>query len=174
MCLGNICRSPTAEAVFRAVVQKKGLADSFDIDSCGTGGGSSSWYQQGGFSYHEGDEADPRMTSVASKRGVRLTSRSRPLKPGDFKRFDVILGMENKNVVEIEKAAKHWQVLSPEAKDKIGLLPTYCQKEKCSAVPDPWYDGSEEAFNKVLDLVEDACEGLVEDLCLKHGLTPKA
>ena len=61
---GNICRSPTAEAMFRAVVERNGLTDRFDIDSCGTGGGSPSWYREGGFSYHEGDESDPRMTAT--------------------------------------------------------------------------------------------------------------
>ena len=61
---GNICRSPTAEAMFRAVVERNGLTDCFDIDSCGTGGGSPSWYREGGFSYHEGDESDPRMTAT--------------------------------------------------------------------------------------------------------------
>lgn len=115
VCLGNICRSPTAEAMFRAVLEKNGLADKFEIDSCGTGGGSSNWYkvtifpilfpsllvfhslglngtffislpstQPGGFSYHEGDASDPRMLRTAAKRGVKLTSFSRPLRPRDL------------------------------------------------------------------------------------------
>lgn len=133
----NICRSPSAEAVFRAVVERAGLASQFEIDSCGTGapwstapsdhchsllpqrccslplcplrsrrllrnalcrthtlpgGGSSNWYLPGGFSYHEGDPSDPRMTAVAAKRGVTLTSRSRPLVPADLSTFDVVLG----------------------------------------------------------------------------------
>lgn len=67
-----------------AVVERAGVADQFEIDSCGTGGGSSNWYLPGGFSYHEGDPADSRMTATARKRGVNLTSRSRPLKPQDL------------------------------------------------------------------------------------------
>jgi hypothetical protein len=68
---GNICRSPTAEAVFRSVVERKGLADQFDIDSCGTGGGAASWYKAGGHSYHEGDPSDSRMMK-AGEEGLQL------------------------------------------------------------------------------------------------------
>ena len=75
---GNICRSPTAEAMFRAVVERNGLTDRFDIDSCGTGGGSPSWYREGGFSYHEGDESDPRMTAT----GEREFPQARPAMAG--------------------------------------------------------------------------------------------
>jgi hypothetical protein len=70
---GNICRSPTAEAVFRSVVERKGLADQFDIDSCGTGGGAASWYKAGGYSYHEGDPADARMMK-AGEDGLQLST----------------------------------------------------------------------------------------------------
>lgn len=80
----------------------------FDIDSCGTGGGSPDWYMEGGFSYHEGDESDPRMTRAAVGRGVRLTSRSRPLKPSDLSEFDYILGMDASNIAAIKRAAKYW------------------------------------------------------------------
>ena len=109
VCLGNICRSPTAEAVFRSVVEGAGAAADFDIDSCGTGGGSSNWYQAGGFSYHEGDPADGRMTQAAKVRGHDLTSRSRPLVPADFQRFDAIVAMDSNNVAAIKRAAEHWK-----------------------------------------------------------------
>jgi protein-tyrosine phosphatase len=100
-CTGNICRSPTAEATFRALAERAGRAADFDIDSCGTGGGNPSWYQTNGFSYHEGDPADRRMTAAAHKRGVTLTSVSRPLKPCDFERFQYVIAMDEKNRADI-------------------------------------------------------------------------
>mmetsp|Transcript_760 Transcript_760/g.1831 ORF Transcript_760/g.1831 Transcript_760/m.1831 type:complete len:275 (+) Transcript_760:83-907(+) len=176
VCLGNICRSPTAEAVFRAAVERRGLADKFDIDSCGTGGGNPDWYKpvgEGsscGWSYHEGDPADARMTAVAKERGVTLTSRSRPLRQDDFKRFDYILGMEESNIRETRKGAAFWGVLNGKAESKIGSLPSYCRKQKVNRVPDPWYEGSRESFEMVLDLVDDACEGLLDEICEKYGI----
>lgn len=80
----------------------------FTIDSCGTGGGSPDWYMPGGFSYHEGDAADSRMRAAASGRGVKLTSRSRPLKPADLAEFDYIVGMDASNLVAIRRAAEYW------------------------------------------------------------------
>ena len=87
---GNICRSPTAEAMFRAVVERNGLTDRFDIDSCGTGGGSPSWYREGGFSYHEGDESDPRMTAT----GEREPPQARPAMSGRKQRISISLAEE--------------------------------------------------------------------------------
>mmetsp|Transcript_51513 Transcript_51513/g.122497 ORF Transcript_51513/g.122497 Transcript_51513/m.122497 type:complete len:275 (-) Transcript_51513:55-879(-) len=174
VCLGNICRSPTSEAVFRAVVERRGLAEYFDIDSCGTGGGNANWYQAGGFSYHEGDPADPRMTAAAKKRDVLLTSCSRPLRKEDYDRFDSILGMEAKNIVAAQTAGRHWGISEEVMSQRLDLLPRYCKKTQCQAVPDPWYIGTEEAFNNVLDLVEDACEGLLDELCTVHGISVPA
>ncbi|CAM9951516.1 unnamed protein product [Choristocarpus tenellus] len=93
VCLGNICRSPSAEAVFKDVTAKNGAQDEFYIESCGTGGGSSNWYKDGGFSFHEGDPPDARMTAAAAKRGVKLGGTSRPLRPQDLDDFDLIVGM---------------------------------------------------------------------------------
>lgn len=93
VCLGNICRSPTAEAVFTTVAERRGVADTMTIDSCGTGGGSPDWYREGGWSYHEGDAADARMRDHALRRGITLTSRSRPLTPQDLTTFDFIVAM---------------------------------------------------------------------------------
>jgi protein-tyrosine phosphatase len=78
--LGNICRSPTAEAMFRAVVERNGMKDKFDIDSCGTGGGSPDWFLEGGFSFHEGDESDPRMTTTGEGQGQNGGLRVKRLK----------------------------------------------------------------------------------------------
>lgn len=168
VCLGNICRSPTAEAMFRAVAERAGVADRFDIDSCGTGGGASGWFKPGGFSYHEGEAADPRMTAAAAKRGVRLTSRSRPLVPGDFARFKYIVGMDGSNMRAIATAADYWaangskDVPPPdEVKGRVSLMTQYCTKFKgATEVPDPYYGGAQ-GFETVLDLLDDACTGLL-------------
>jgi len=161
VCLGNICRSPTAEAVLRKLAQDKGLR--VEIDSCGTGGGSDNWYKPDGFSYHEGEPSDERMSTAAKKRGIRLTSRSRPLRPDDFDRFDLVIGMEEKNRQEIFRAARAWGRLD-EAVRKTVLMTDYCREYgDVTAVPDPYY-GGQKGFEKVLDLLEDACEGLLQKL----------
>ena len=142
---GNICRSPTAEAVFKAVVKRSNVQDEFFIDSCGTGGGNEDWYfhytpvsqlllfalhmpqiamrcmqqtfatfrykveTKDGWAYHVGDDADERMTAAAQKRDIHLTSKSRPLEPEDFQKFDFIVGMDDENIKAIKKAAAHWK-----------------------------------------------------------------
>lgn len=108
VCLGNICRSPAAEAVFRGVVTQKGEAARFRVDSCGTGGGNPDWYCAGGWSYHEGEKADARMAKEARKRGFELTSRARPLKLQDLSDFDHIICMEDKNREAVLEAAEAW------------------------------------------------------------------
>ncbi|KAG7670167.1 hypothetical protein Ndes2526B_g06569 [Nannochloris sp. 'desiccata'] len=175
VCLGNICRSPSAEAVFQATVEKRGVADQYSIDSCGTGGGSSNWYLDGGFSYHEGDNADSRMTRVAATRGVKLTSLSRPLTPEDLEDSDLIIGMDAANLAAIRRAGQYWQKegrLNPETEasweKKVGLMTEYLNedgkfKNKFNEVPDPYY-GGEKGFELVLDLLEDACDGLLDTL----------
>lgn len=180
VCLGNICRSPTAEAMFRAVAEREGVADKFDIDSCGTGGGNPSWYKPGGYSYHEGDAADPRMTAAASKRGVRLTSRSRPLQPSDFKRFKYIVGMDANNMRAILTAADFWasngssdQVPAlNEVRDQVTLMTKYCSDKYKGAteIPDPYYGGPQ-GFETVLDLLDDACTGLLHSIQEQEGET---
>ena len=225
VCLGNICRSPTAEAVFRSVVERKGLADKFDIDSCGTGGGSANvsasccgcfrsarkrgrrwrasgfsfhlshtqaclpplhhtpnqtlqWYRPGGFSYHEGDAADPRMTAAASKRGVALTSRSRPLTPEDWAsgRFSHVVCMDGNNVRAVEAAVQYWKGSGQLDKaaaaaapapppPRLSLMtdwaPAGSKAKKLGSVPDPYYGGGD-GFDMVLDLLDEAAEGLLE------------
>lgn len=164
VCLGNICRSPAAEAVFRARVAARDDV-AMDVDSCGTGGGSSTWYRDGGFSYHEGDGADSRMQRVASARGYKLTSRSRPLRPEDFAEFDVIVGMDASNLESIDIARRHWGVGEPGAEGvaKVALLSTFSSDEsfRGRAVPDPYY-GGEFGFEHALDLIEGACDGLID------------
>lgn len=149
VCLGNICRSPTAEGIFRHKVNEKGLADKFFIDSAGT----SAW--------HKGEPPDSRSTYYASLRGYELKGSSRPVLESDFEDFDLILAMDAKNEFDLKKEApkKHHK--------KIKMITSYCkihQPEKYpEGVPDP-YKGGESGFNLVLDLIEDSCEELFKEL----------
>ncbi|GMG98466.1 hypothetical protein Nepgr_000306 [Nepenthes gracilis] len=154
VCLGNICRSPAAEGVFRDLVKKKGLDSKFNIDSAGT------------IDYHEGNLADPRMRSAAKKRGIEITSISRPIVPSDFIDFDVILAMDKQNRGDILEAFDRWKErdnLPAEAYKKVKLMCSYCKKHNEVEVPDPYYGGSQ-GFEKVLDLLEDACESLLDSI----------
>eukprot|EP00667_Euglena_gracilis_P016430 EG_transcript_17183 len=170
VCLGNICRSPSAEAVFKTVVDRDGLSDKFEIDSCGTGGGSANWYKPTGFSYHEGECADSRMQKAAAERGIRLTSRSRPLRPQDLEHFDYIIGMDQSNLDNIREAAEHWRKegcfpeIPADYGKKLSLLTDYLLdnhfKQRYDSVPDPYYGGPQ-GFQVVLDLLLDACQGLL-------------
>jgi protein-tyrosine phosphatase len=152
------------------------------------GGGSGDWYKEGGFSYHEGDAADSRMRSAASKRGIAVTSRSRPLTPRDFEEFDVIVAMDAANKAAIARAKEHWiskgklkvetsseqgkgseeEEEEEELRAKVVMMTDFLRNEKLvkladGAVPDPYY-GGDKGFETVLDLLEDACEGLLEEL----------
>ncbi|TMW55986.1 hypothetical protein Poli38472_008634 [Pythium oligandrum] len=164
VCLGNICRSPAAEGVFRAIVEREAgeRAASYRIDSCGTGGGNPGWYQEGGWSYHTGESSDSRMKKEAKKRGYNLTSRARTLTPKDIEEFDYLICMEDKNRTAVLEAAEAWggAPLRALAKEKTKMMTAYCTKfTDVKRVPDPWYEGG---FDHVLDLLEDACEGLYQ------------
>ncbi|KAG6417294.1 hypothetical protein SASPL_119448 [Salvia splendens] len=155
VCLGNICRSPAAEGVFRHLVKERGLDSKLRIDSAGT------------INYHEGDQADPRMRASSKKRGIEITSISRPIKPSDFRDFDLILAMDNQNREDILGAFERWRhretLLPADAADKVRLMCSYCKRHDETQVPDPYYGGSQ-GFEKVLDLLEDACESLLENI----------
>ncbi|KFK33892.1 hypothetical protein AALP_AA5G074300 [Arabis alpina] len=154
VCLGNICRSPAAEGVFRDIVKKRGLDSKFNIDSAGT------------IDYHEGNMADARMRSAAKRRGVEITSLSRPIKASDFTEFDLILAMDEQNKEDILKAFNVWKGrvnLPPDADKKVKLMCSYCKKHNDKYVPDPYYGGAQ-GFEKVLDLLEDACESLLDSI----------
>ncbi|CAL5220231.1 g2207 [Coccomyxa viridis] len=178
VCLGNICRSPTAEAVFRAVVERAGMQNHFVIDSCGTGGGNPDWYKDKGWAYHEGDPSDQRMLAAAAKRGVCLTSRSRPLRPEDMTTFDYILGMDFENNATIQVAADYWlargKPVPSKYREKVQLMCRYLdstgQFKGVMEVPDPYYGGAK-GFELVLDLLEEACEGLLQHI-REHDLSP--
>ena len=145
VCLGNICRSPSAEAVFKAVVEKEGVGKNFEIDSAGTGG------------WHVGRPADKRMQSHASKRGYNLTSIARQFNPdSDFEYFDMIIAMDDENVLALQSLARDENDLK-----KIHKMTDFSKEWSYQEVPDPYY-GGEEGFELVLDLLEDATKGLLE------------
>jgi protein-tyrosine phosphatase len=145
VCMGNICRSPSAEAVFTGMVKSKGLAGKFEIDSAGTGG------------WHVGKPADKRMQKHAVKRGLNLTSIARQFDPDhDFDHFDLIIAMDDENVAELRSLARHDHDIK-----KIHKMTDFSKEWRYTEVPDPYY-GGEEGFELVLDLLEDACEGLLE------------
>ncbi|PIN25406.1 Protein tyrosine phosphatase [Handroanthus impetiginosus] len=154
VCLGNICRSPAAEGVFRHLVKEKGLDSKFYIDSAGT------------INYHEGNQADPRMRAASKKRGIEITSISRPIRPSDFRDFDLILAMDRQNRGDILEAFERWRHREPlpvDADKKVQLMCSYCKRHDETEVPDPYYGGLQ-GFEKVLDLLEDACESLLEKI----------
>lgn len=144
VCMGNICRSPSAEAVMNKIIAENGLKEKIFCDSAGT------------IDYHEGEEADPRMKEHAKKRGIFLTSIARKIMPEDIDKFDVILAMDNDNLSYIKNMFNNEKY-----SNKIKLITDFCS-QNCSAreVPDPYYGGPE-AFEYVLDLLEDACNGLL-------------
>jgi len=145
VCLGNICRSPSAEAVFRGLVKDAGVEDRFEIDSAGT----SAW--------HAGEPADERMQIHAQKRGYKLTSISRKFDPeADFNHFDMIIGMDDENFETLKRMARNRDDLH-----KIYKMTDFRKEWNYTEVPDPYY-GGDEGFELVLDLLEDSCEGLLE------------
>jgi protein-tyrosine phosphatase len=146
VCWGNICRSPSAEAVFRGLVEKAGLSNAIKCDSAGT------------ISAHSGEPADARMRKHAIRRGYRLDSISRIIEPDDFDRFDYVVAMDYKNIHDLKHFARNDSDLA-----KISKMTDYCTRYKNSSVPDPYY-GGDEGFELVLDLLEDACQGLLNQL----------
>lgn len=145
VCLGNICRSPSAEAVFTGLVDKNGLTGKYEIDSAGIGG------------WHVGEPADKRMQKHAVKRGYDLTSIGRQIDPeADFDRFDMIVAMDDENVTALKKLARNQDDLK-----KIHKMTDFSKVWGYNEVPDPYY-GGDEGFELVLDLLEDACQGLLE------------
>lgn len=145
------------------VLKERALSPPFFVDSCGTGGGSPSWYLPDGFSHHRGDPADPRMREAANARGLNLTSVSRPLEPGDFDKFEVIVAMDGDNLEAIEEARAFWKI--PPDNARIVLMSQFSPDEsfRGKAVPDPYWSGPK-GFDYALDLIQGACEGLADHL----------
>lgn len=147
VCSGNICRSPTAEAVLRARLASAGLDAAVQVDSAGTQ------------DYHRGSAPDPRAVARASARGYDLQGlRARPLVAEDFDRFDLLLGMDRGHLDQMSRRCP------PDGLGRIGLLMQYAPGlADGDEVPDPYY-GSLAGFDQVLDLVEPACDGLLQAL----------
>lgn len=152
VCLGNICRSPTAHGVFSDLVDRRDLSARIAVDSAGTG------------SWHIGRPPDSRATSAALGRGYDLSSlRARQVSPSDFKDFDYVLAMDRDNLRVLE-------TMKPDNySGHLGLFLHFASDVGISEVPDPYY-GGDEGFEQVLDLIESASEGLLADIVQRHGL----
>jgi protein-tyrosine phosphatase len=148
VCLGNICRSPTAEAVLRALAAREAPELDLEVDSAGTAG------------YHIGEPPDPRTRQAAARRGYDLGAlRARIVEPADFERFDLILAMDRDHHSILLRMAQ------PSAAPKLKLVMSYARRFKEEEVPDPYYGGPR-GFERVLDMLEDAAQGLLESLRL--------
>ena len=146
VCLGNICRSPTAEVVFRAVAARQAPEMVLEIDSAGTAG------------YHVGELPDRRTREAAARRGYDLSAlRARVIEPRDFERFDLILAMDRENLRALERRAP------AHARERLRLFLEFAPEAGISEVPDPYYGGPN-GFEDVLDLIEAAARGLLEHL----------
>lgn len=146
VCLGNICRSSTAEGVMLHLIKEAGLEKEFVIDSAGI------------LSYHQGELPDSRMRAHAARRGYQLVHRSRPVRTEDFYNFDLIIGMDDRNIDDLKEKAP-----SMEEWKKIHRMTEYCTRIPADHLPDPYYGGAE-GFEYVLDVLEDACAGLLTSL----------
>ena len=149
VCMGNICRSPTAEVVLRNYIKNNGLGDLVEVDSAGTHG------------YHVGEAPDTRTQRAAALRGYNLSQlRARKVARQDLDYFDLILAMDKSNLDNLKRLA------SPEQYERIKLFMEYAPNFDDEEVPDPYY-GLGHGFDLVLDMVEDASQGLVGSLKLK-------
>lgn len=151
VCMGNICRSPSAEGVFRHVLARRAPHLQIDVDSAGT------------HDYHVGEAPDARALSAARRRGIDISSlRARRVAKEDFERFDLILAMDEENLLELQRrtqAVYH---------ERIRLMMEYAPNTGRRAVPDPYY-GGEQGFEDVLDLLEEAADGLIDSLLEGRG-----
>jgi low molecular weight protein-tyrosine phosphatase len=146
VCLGNICRSPTAEAVFRAVAAREAPELEIEVDSAGTAG------------YHIGEPPDIRARQAASRRGYDMSPlRARIVEPRDFEEFDLILAMDRENLSVLHRRAP------AHSRDRVRLLLEFAPNAVVTEVPDPYYGGPN-GFEEVLDLVEAAAQGLLHHL----------
>ena len=146
VCMGNICRSPTAEGVFRYVVKQRGLSDQIEIDSAGT------------HAYHIGEGPDSRSQSTALSRGVNLSAqRARKVEGSDFNRFDYVIAMDRSNLENLKNVQQKGQPA------KLHLFMEFADTWDNQEVPDPYYGGAN-GFDQVFDMVQSASEGLLEHI----------
>ncbi|MFC5049709.1 low molecular weight protein-tyrosine-phosphatase [Rubritalea spongiae] len=144
VCLGNICRSPAGENIFRHTVQQADIADQWEIDSAGT----EAW--------HTGKGPDPRMTKTLQSRSIEVTGKARQIQAHDLEDFDLILTMDDENFSNVSK-------LDPQKlyADKIKKFTSFCRQHSETEVPDPYY-GGQDGFELVVDLLEDGCSAIIE------------
>lgn len=144
VCMGNVCRSPTAEGVLRHKAALRGLSKSVEVASAGT------------HAHHVGSPPDPRSQAHAARRGYDLSrQRARQFKAVDFANFDLVLAMDHENLEALDERCPE------EHRDKVGLLMRFARRHAVEAVPDPYYGGPN-GFELVLDYIEDACDGLID------------
>jgi len=144
VCMGNICRSPAAEIIFRKQVAEAGRSEEFEIDSAGTLG------------EHQGEPPDSRMAAALERHGYTVTGRARKIKADDLAHFDLIVTMDEDNLATaraMDPAGRHH--------DKIRPLVGYCSMHRAERVPDPYY-GGQRGFEQVIGLLEDGCAGILE------------
>lgn len=146
VCLGNICRSPLADTIMHSLVEKRGCAENYEIDSAGI------------LDYHVGESADPRMIFHAHRRGYMITHHSRTVKKTDFEEFDIIVGMDDENISDLQYLAQ-----TDEKRTKIHRMIDYCPEFGANSVPDPYY-GGDAGFELVIDMLEVACANLLDTL----------
>ena len=147
VCLGNICRSPTAEAAMRGLVAEAGLTDEIEVDSAGTG------------SWHVGDPPDERSVEAARRRGLRLDGRARMVTDADFEAADLLVAMDRANRDELLELAP-----GDAAAARVRMLLADPERD----VPDPYYGGSD-GFDRVLDVVEEGCRALLEEILAQRA-----
>ncbi len=153
VCLGNICRSPAAEGIMASIVEKNGLQDVIEVDSAGTSG------------WHEGELPDERMRSHGERRGYDFCSPARKFRQSDFGDFDYILVMDRQNFANVKSMAT-----VREQTDKIHMMTEFSRQYTYhDHIPDPYYGGAS-GFELVLDLLEDACEGLLQTIKKEYNL----
>lgn len=152
VCLGNICRSPTAEVIVRERLARAGLDRAVEVDSAGTG------------SWHIGKAPDARAQRAGAERGYSMAGlRARQVAPDDFHQFDYVLAMDEANLADLD-------IMQPDdARAELRLFLDFLPQGGVRDVPDPYY-GGEQGFAHVLDLVEGAADGLIEHLRDRHGL----
>ena len=144
VCLGNICRSPAAENIMNHLIEQNNLTGQIICDSAGTSG------------YHIGAPPDPRMTLAATRQGIAMRGSARQFTQADFEAFDLILAMDRENYANICR-------LDPTGKyqEKVRLMCDFCTRHTLKEVPDPYYGGVD-GFNQVIELLQDACSGLLD------------
>lgn len=146
VCMGNICRSPSAEAIFSDLVKNAGLQEYIEIDSAGT------------HAYHVGHSPDERSMAAALRRGIKMHHlRARQVEAADFGRYDRLIVMDQTNLKELRKR------FPDQSHDNVSLMMSYAEQRSETEVPDPYY-GGEDGFELVLNLLNDAAEGLLNDI----------